>query len=162
MNSNIECMNHITLTTGHNLKIRKSEVSTEIIDQIILWLDVAIKSEPSVCLPGLATSDYTADATESEACLIMTIYGHSNKIAKGQPVPLVTLCVVNQEHRENDVWQLMSAPHMPPVACGVVCPEKPYMGVSVWPMSVLFFEALGWLGDLERCIAWAWMEKKKN
>jgi len=162
MKNSIECINHVTLNTGHNCKSPRSEVSNKTIEIISSWLDGAIKSNINVCLPTSDLKNYTAYATEAEDGLMVTISGNSKQILGGEPVPLVTMCVVNQEHKENDVWQLMTGPHMPKVARGVVCPEKPYLGVSIWPMAFLYFEALEWLGDLERCIAWAWLERKKK
>ncbi len=78
----------------------------------------------------------------------------------GHGPPLVTLGVAKSSRQSAVLWPLMNGPTMPVVKAHTKCPDAPWLAVAIWPTIVMHSEALEWLGDLERCIAWAWMESK--
>lgn len=160
-NSSTQYMNHITLTTGHNRKSPRSEVSQKTIDLIAPWLKEAIKSEKPISLPRKDLSNYTALVSESDDGLIVSVFGQSKQIENGRPLPLVTFHVVRKEGSAAEMWKHAQAPYMLPIASGLKCPAVPFAAVSTWPTSFMFFDALVWLGDFERCVAWTWLEQQE-
>lgn len=41
----------------------------------------------------------------------------------------------------------------------VECPGEPWCAVRLEPGIALYPETAHWLGDFERCLAWAWLER---
>lgn len=148
-------LNHITLTTDHLRRSPRAEVSGETIARMSPWLEALIASGESAPLPVSSLSDYSAHAAVQDGALIITISGPQ---ALGTP-PLVSMGVAKRSRHGAAVWPLMTGPSMPPIAPGVARPAEPWAAVAIWPTAALCPDAGEWLGDLERCIAWSWLER---
>jgi len=154
---------HTTLITGHSSQIRQGDVSGEAVARIVPWLSALIESGQSLPLPVADLSEYSGHASVLDGALIVTISGPPPKEATGmlasKAAPMVTVGVARKS-RHAHLWTLMTqSPPMPAVHRSVVkCPQAPWCAVAIWPTIDFYPEATSWLGDFERCIAWAWVQ----
>lgn len=142
-------LTHYTLNTGHSRESPRSEVGDDIIERC---RELIVTGEHSLPFPG----QFTIKTTNEGGGLLATVFA-------GQ-VPIVTIAVArtNEDaktlwpqieglyhkvtempgHRQAD-WELAKEPVM-----------LPWLSVAI--IAQQFY--LPWLGDFERCIAWAWIE----
>ncbi|MBX9756017.1 MAG: hypothetical protein K2X80_14780, partial [Pseudomonadaceae bacterium] len=127
------------------------------------WLSALIESGSLLPLPVSILAQYSALATVHDGGLVATISGPplTTGPMAGKPPPLVTMGVAKRSRHAATLWPLLTGPVMPRSMPGIQCPATPWLAVSIWPTIAMHPEALEWLGDLEQCIAWAWMESKK-
>lgn len=154
-------LNHITLSTGHARRSDRAEVSGETMARVGPWLAVLVESGQPAPLPVSSLADYTGHATVVDGALVVTISGPAltDGPMAGKAPPLVTLGVAKRSRHGAVLWPLMTGPVMPPAKPGIQRPGEPWAAVAIWPTLAMHPDALSWLGDLERCIAWAWLER---
>lgn len=151
---------HITLNTGHTSRIQQGDVSGETLARVGPWLSALVDSGQPAPLPVAALSQYTALALVLDGALVVTISGQvltSGPMA-GKAPPLVSVGVAKKS-RHDHLWGLLTGPVMPPSAPGIKRPQSPWCSVVIYPTIAMHTDALEWIGDLERCIAWAWCSK---
>ncbi|MDO4687083.1 MAG: hypothetical protein Q4A92_11110 [Corynebacterium sp.] len=158
------CINHITLTTGHNRRSPRAEVSDETLAILHTWLLDACGSPDPVPLPAPSLAHYSAHVLRSPdgGGLVLTVYAPWGPHIQGQPnkgktAPLITMGVAQRADEAEQLWRyLVDAFGAHPSA---KMPPVPWCAVSLHePLSVLR-DALEWLGDFERCAAWAWITR---
>lgn len=156
-------LNHITLSTGHTRRSQRSDISGETLARISPWLAALVDSGSLMPLPVSSLSAYTAMASVHDGGLIITISGPALTTGPmaGKPPPLITMGVAKKSRHSATLWPLMTGPVMPAAKPCIQCPDTPLLAVAIWPTIALHTDALEWIGDLEQCIAWAWMESKK-
>ena len=154
-------LNHITLSTGHTRRSPRAEVSGETLARVAPWLAALVESGQPAPLPVSGLSDYTGHATVVDGALIVTISGAAltDGPMAGNAPPLVTLGVAQRSRHGAALWPLMTGPVMPHAKPSIQRPGEPWAAVAIWPTLAMHPDAIGWLGDLERCIAWAWLER---
>lgn len=154
-------LNHITLSTGHTRRSPRAEVSGETLARVAPWLAALIESGQPAPLPVSNLAGYTGHATVMDGALIVTISGPAltDGPMAGKPPPLITMGVAKRSRHGATLWPLLTGPVMPAAKPGIVRPSEPWAAVAIWPTIALYLDAAQWLGDLERCIAWAWMER---
>lgn len=152
---------HITLATGHTSRIKRGDVSGETLARVAPWLAALVESGQPAPLPVSGLADYTGHASVVDGALIVTISGVATTAGPmaGKTPPLITMGVAKRSRQGAALWPLLTGPVMPPAKPGLQRPGEPWCGVAIWPTIALHPEALEWLGDLERCIAWAWLER---
>lgn len=151
---------HITLNTGHTSRIQPGDVSGEALARVRPWLAALLADGGLLALPVSDLSSYTAHAVQQDGALVLTVNGPTITDAgplRGIAPPMVTVGVAKKS-RHAHLWVRMTAAHMPPAAPGIKPPSTPWCAVTIWPSAVLAADAGAWLGDFERCIAWAWCE----
>lgn len=139
-------MLHLTLNTGHVRESPRGEVG----DDVIAALRPVLLAEggPLPHPPGYVLG--VARVGGGEVYTISSVMGTGDP----EPVPLVT-CWLAREDAEA-VWR-----QVPSVTAGVEMPDRvPWLAVLLHPTALLRPDALSWLGDAERCIAWALMEER--
>ena len=151
-------VNHLTLATGHVSRIHRGDVAGEALARVAPWLGAMAQSGSPAPLPVSAVSDYTASAAVSDGALIVTISAGSGRA----PPPLVTLGVAKHSRHGAALWPLLTGPSMPRIKTGLQSPAEPWCAVILWPSLALHPSAAAWLGDLERCIAWAWCTRPED
>lgn len=152
---------HITLATGHTSSIQPGDVAGETLARVSPWLVALVHSGDHMPLPVSGLSEYTAHATVQDGALVLTVCGPTVTDAgpmQGVQPPLITIGVAKKS-RHAHLWTLLTGPVMPPAAHGIKPPQTPWCAVLIWPSSVLCADAFQWLGDFERCVAWAWCSK---
>ena len=71
-------------------------------------------------------------------------------------VPIVTVGIAQRSREAKELWSSFETHFGKPKA---VMPQAPYCMVELHPNMMAFPDALEWIGDLERCIAWAWISR---
>lgn len=150
---------HITINTGHTSRIHQGDVSGETLARVGPWLHALVQSRQLLPLPVSDLSAYTAHAAVQDGAVVLTVSGPT--ITDGGPMlgvspPVVTIGVAKKS-RHAHLWSLMTTgQHMPPAAPGIKAPQTPWCAVTVWPSAQICADAFDWIGDFERCVAWAW------
>lgn len=140
-------ISHITMQTGHVSRIERGDVSGETLARVRPWLSALIESGASIPLPVQALgTDYSAHASAENGALVVTVSAASG-------LPLVTMGVAARSRHAVKLWDGLVGLSK---AEGVERPSAPWCAVMLWPALAAHDDAAAWLGDLERCIAWAW------
>lgn len=153
---------HITLATGHARHSPREEVGDDILRVLHPWLADMIASGESRPLPVLALYHYAASAALEGGGLVCTIWGPAGPHVPGRQhigemMPLVTLGVAQRSRQGPDLWALMLAQFGG--LEGLARPAEPWCAVALHPTLARYPDSAEWLGDLERCIAWAWITR---
>lgn len=154
-------LNHITLATGHCRRSPRHEVDDATIAILHPWLQTAIHSGRIEPLPVAPLSHYGARAIKQTG-LVVTIYAPSGPRTPGRPhtgehVPIATIGIAQRSREAKDLWGLLVANFG--AERHATMPEAPWCAVAIHGNIVAYPQANRWLGDLERCIAWAWITR---
>ena len=131
---------HYTIGTGHARQSPRSEVGDEVLEELAPLLR---PGEHQLSAPFDA---YRVRVTVDGSTLAATVV-----TATGAPLATTIVCV--------DQVGLDAALH----ATGTIHAVDltlPCALVEIHPTLALDTEASSWLGDFERCLAWAWIERR--
>ena len=157
MTARSKYLHHITLTTGHRRRSYLSEVNEQAITVAGDLLRRSLDSSLRVAMPETVQPRCSISATPHGACLMITVWGPDGE-------PLVTFGVAPRSRCGASLWRalhdmpdgmttLKTSPDDPP--------GDPWCGVVIHPMLALYgHTAAQWLGDFERCAAWAWLGER--
>ena len=156
-------IHHITINTGHCNRSRRADVDDATLAVLVPWLDAAVAAGTAQPLPVAALSHYSAVALTDGGGLICTIYAPSGPHLPGRPshdagTPLVTLGVAQRSRQGGDLWAQLVANFG--AKTGLKKPAEPWCAVALHAGLSAYEDATQWLGDLERCIAWAWITRR--
>lgn len=154
-------INHLTLSTGHCRRSPRHEVDDATLALLHPWLETAIASRKIEPLPVTPLSHYGAIVIK-EVGLVVTIFAPSGPHTLGQPhpgkhVPIATIGIAQRSREAKDLWGMLIANFGK--GATVKMPECPWCAAAIHDNIRAFPDAPEWLGDLERCIAWAWMTR---
>ena len=138
-------LHHVTLATGHQRRSPRAEVAESAMAVMAAWLDRALLVEAPQPLP---VPGYTAEAMTAPGGLVVTVSAVAG-------VPLVTFGVARRARNAAGLWRRLSGLAQVQES---EPPPAPWIGVVVLP-ALATDPAVRWLGDFERCIAWAWIER---
>lgn len=133
-------INHYTITTGHNRVSPRSEVS----DDVIAALRPMLRTGEHA-MPG-GFDGYRVRVTIEGSVLAATV----SHVVPGVAVPLVTMLAVRDAEGLARAVRVTGAIPASELTAPAVLVEV--------HASASGNEALDWLGDFERCLAWAWIE----
>lgn len=144
---------HITLNTGHIRQSPRDEVQDVVINVLRPILREAVETHQRVPLqPG--PPNLSLQATSGGQHLMVTIWdeqlGH----------PLITLTVATRSRGASGLWTMIHKGREGLVTDPLVTPLAPWCGVIIEPAFLHRPDAAIWAGDLERCLAWTWMEER--
>lgn len=142
-------LNHITLSTGHNRRSPRSEVSDDVTAWLSPWLDKLLAGESVLPLPEPSLAAYSAAAHIEQGGLVMTVFAGADA--------LVMFAVAGRSRQSDPLWAYMTAQHN--AAAGLAAPAVPWLAVALRPGLAEHSAATEWLGDFERCVAWTWLEQ---
>ena len=148
-------INHITMTTGHVARSYRADVTDATLAALAPWLQAAIGSGQQHPLPGLP--QYAAAAFVQDGGLVVTVYG--SQPATGTRQPLATFGVAQRSRHGEALWALLVANFG--AHAKARRPGEPWCAVALHPTLVLDPAATEWLGDFERCVAWAWLTRAR-
>lgn len=137
---------HVTLTTGHQRRSWRHEISPEAMHVVSALLD-AVLAEGETAIPATGC---TLTATADGRCMIATVWH--------ERAPLVTFGVAAKSRCGVRLWTLLRHHAVVPLA-EVERPGEPWCAVRLEPGLALYPETAHWLGDFERRLAWAWLER---
>lgn len=154
-------INHITLSTGHCRRSPRAEVDDATLRLLYPWIERARASGKIEPLPVPALSHFGARVIK-DIGLVVTIYGPRGTHTPGQPhsgewLPLVTLGIAQRSRESADLWAMLVANFGNSPGASVTA--TPWVAVAIHETIGGYIDALQWLGDLERCIAWAWITR---
>ena len=154
-------INHLTITTGHNARTSRADVADDVLAIVVPWLQSIVNTGQKSPLPVPALRHFSAIAYVQDGGLIVTVYGPSVPHLDGQPaitdIPLVTFGVAQRSRHSEPLWAMLMANFEHPA--GIKQPATPWCAVAVHPSITAHADAIGWLADFERCVAWAWITR---
>lgn len=138
---------HLTIDTGDQRRSYRTEVADEVVTLLRPLLDRVAAGE-RVDVPGDVSPRCTMHgAVGRNSAMIVTVS------AVGPPVaPLVSIGLAPSSRAADEVWHAMTQRVRDDRT-----PSAPWCAVRIYPTIALHQGAASWLGDLERCIAWAWI-----
>lgn len=143
---------HVTMTTGHTCDSSRAEVADDVMATLRAWLSAAAQSGKPLPLPEPFDA-YPASILIDGGSLVATIYSAASS---GQPrIKPLPLCVIGvSQDQQPALWSLLIELHGQRAAPQ---PAAPWCAVALLPPLALDQAAAQWLGDFERCLAWAWI-----
>jgi hypothetical protein len=142
---------HYSINTGHGRWSPKSEVADNIISAMKSMVEPGMHNMP---IPG-----YQLEVEDTAAGLLCTMFAGDR--------PIMSM-IVAADHAELDhLWPTMEAMYHKVTEIPVlrsmdyIAAKKPevFPTCIAWPILATPDEAM-WLGDFERCLAWAYLETK--
>lgn len=147
-----QTINHITLTTGHLLRSSSAAVSAAVRDVLSPLIQQALEAGKPIPLPFDGLSNYTVEMHFLSGGLFATVYAGKS--------PLITMAVAQNPRQVVEMWEILVSNYGAHPAAKR--PEGLMCAVSLHPALYCDFAALEWLGDFERCIAWAWIKRSST
>ena len=131
----IGTIHHVTVTTGHVRQSAASEVAPDSLTYCGMLIDSATEDD---VMPELL--DGVAIAIDTKGDILRA------RIMRGS-VPIVRMAVAREQSPAE--WRRIgTGPE----------PTAPWCAVAIEGTD----RALGWLGDFERCLAWAWVRRPRD
>lgn len=149
-------INHITLSTGHVTRSQRSDVGDDVLATVAPWVAAAVNSGQQHPLPG--RPDYAAAVFVQDGGLAVTVYAPQPDI--GPRLPLVTFGVAQRSRQGAGLWALLVANFGAHPSARK--PGEPWCAVALHPALRADMGAAEWLGDFERCVAWAWITRNPS
>lgn len=145
---------HLTLDTGDQRDSYRDEIGQEAIDLLRPLIERAVAGE-RVLVPGdLDPPGCTITGARSrDRGLSLAIWGPPVDGTEGMHVPLVSIGVAPSSLSSREVWRSLTGRDVDDMT-----PRPPYCAVRLHPTAVLHLPAMARLGDLQRCLAWAWVD----
>jgi len=148
---------HVTLTTGHSARSTREDVAPDTLAVLVPWLRNALSAGRAIHIPG-ASDGCSALVMQQDGALLVTVYGPQPDI--GVPAPLATFGVASRSRHAHKLWEMLRG--QPWVLPSLLMPGAPWCAVVPYPSLLAHSEAAEWLGDFERCVAWAWVTKQPD
>lgn len=148
---------HVTLDTGHSRQSRRDEVAEAVLPVVQgLLSEVLAGGQPRV--PGVP-GEFTLTGAREGPCLLVTVWGPGGSLGTA---PIVTIGVARDAGVS--LWRMLhesaAARSAPIVTDPDAPPPAPWCAARLEVGTALYPEAMEWLGDFERCLAWAWLERQ--
>lgn len=173
-------MEHLTLDTGHSRHSPRDEVDQAVLSwcQDRLLPGLADQAHARVADPVRLPRDlrtYGVTLARAERGLVATAWGLRDDDPEAR-LPLATWWVAPDPETATDLWPLVCQHYDRAAAQHYVLtgreaapiPDRPAtmpwcvvaleVGIAYLPAAT----SIGWLGDLERCLAWAWIDQIRS
>ena len=126
------------------------------------WLLATINTGQAHALPTSTLSHFSAQIFVQDGALLVTVSAPVGPHQQGKPftgktMPLVTFGVAVRSRQTAPLWDILVKAF--DCKSGLVAPAAPYCAVAVHPSIAAYSEPVEWLGDFERCVAWAWITR---
>jgi hypothetical protein len=146
-------LHHLTLSTGHVARTLRADVSAEALAACRALIDAAL-AEGIQPVPGV--DGYLLEAAyHGGRCLVVHVRAAPSTL-------LVSVGIAAHSRCGAALWRaITTSPGAPPGAERRQCPPEPWCTVQLMPGmgTPEGLAAAPWLGDLERCLAWAWIDR---
>jgi len=145
-------IHHLTITTGHSRRSWRHEIEPDVLaltrELLVRGLEAGRVDVPA------ETAGHWMRVTRSGRCLLVTVM-------HGEDLPLVTFGVAAHSRGGAQLWRLLCEgaittaghrldPDRPP--------QEPWCAARLEPGIGYMLGSAEWLGDFERCLAWAWLD----
>lgn len=158
-------LHHVTLTTGHSRRSYRDEVDDDVVEICSSILDDAL-ADPRRHVEIPACYGCTLTATAEGGALIVTVWGPPTEVRTLglQRPPLATFGVAERSRHGARLWRVL---HQAQGANVQTSPEQrppePWVAARIEIGIVMLGDQaeviMPIIGDLERCLAWAWIER---
>ena len=136
---------HYTLDTGHSRVSPRGEVRDDVLAKLEPML------EPGCHLIPGPPGGYRCRTSVDGSALLASV-------VDGEGEPLVTFGVAPDSPAADRLWSGLKATHTANQS-SIRRPERtPWCAVVIGGALPSHFDTTEWLGDFERCLAWAWIE----
>lgn len=145
---------HVTLQTGHMRKSLRSEVDSELMNQLNEIFEKSVDKPTTLEF----NPTYSVRSTAATEGYFITLKGNK----KGKQIPILTLGVSLDSYVP---WDLLHDPNtlsLPIKTKREDKPPLPYLADRLEVGAAYFYEALSWTGDFSRCMAWAALEGNRS
>ncbi len=149
-----DALEHITLNTGHTRVSPREEVSQEVID---ICRNLIVRStSPNAHIPIPACEPYFVKSVVDGSNMRATV----SKLVAGTQIPVVEIGVALEAGYGVKLWEEMhSSANMPLIIEADSAPKRPWVAARLEFEGIfLAFDAMHWLGDFERCLAFAFAD----
>ena len=146
---------HLTITTGHLRASARDEVSDDVVILVGEMLERALLGERPY-VPLVPDGPYVVTATADDDVVFATVWGPPHDDGDELEPPIVTIGIAAIEQKAAVAWSLLVKDADPRPAI-LEQPLAPWCAARLEVGSALHPEAMSWLGDFERCLAWAWL-----
>ena len=155
-------INHITLSTGHIARTSRADVAPEVTKLLAEWLPGTINTGKPHPLPVAELSHFSAQVFVQDGALVVTVSAPVGPHTQGKPhtgkaMPLVTFGAAQRSRQGAPLWDMLVKAFGS--KSGLKQPDTPYCAVAVHPGIAIYAGPVEWLGDFERCVAWAWITR---
>lgn len=147
-------MIHYTLNTGHSRVSPRAEVADHVIP---------------LCRPLLAVGEHPIPNCAGYFLTVPVCqFGWAGTVRRGKDRPLVTIGLADRVEAATEIWPQLEGLYLrltdkrPFAGIDFAAPKQPESLPWCAAITILPDPAVHWLGDLERCLAWTWMETKRN
>ena len=139
---------HITLNTGHSRDSHRSEIRDDVIALLQNLLVRACEGE-EVMIPYVGFYSLTAQCTGE--CLAASVYADHTNLLCSIVVAADPICAA-------ELWPTMHRLVPLPLATDPTeIPDTPWCAVLLTEQCHQYPEAMEWLGDFERSLAWSYL-----
>lgn len=147
-------LTHITLTSGDSRRSPRSEVDEAVIDYLAREvLPAALRGYAP--LP-VENPRCVVNAAATDDALVATVW-ESRGEARGAPIITIGIAAA----RSPEVWALLHRQATTPVATDPSKPPNaPWCAARLEVGAALHAEAMEWVADFERCLAWAFLRDR--
>jgi hypothetical protein len=144
-------LTHVTISTGHSNVSMRHEVTDDVINTLVCWIKRAMFDlktgikKVHFAAPVPTEKDYLATFTHDQGCLLVTLIHQ-------QFGPFLTFGVSQSDAEGAHLWALLGSKMPQPT--GAWCGARFEAGIFLAGTAAM--KDLMWIGDFERCVAWAW------
>lgn len=151
-------LHHVTLTTGHSRRSERSEVDAGV---LALLAPIVAEAEQHGC----------AEFPSPTGLMVLTRISESERpsrhvavwaVSEPQGPALVTIALAMQARQGAALWRSLrrfAGLWQPVLVSDPLPPAAPWLAAIVHAAAMTPpHPTLTWLGDTERCIAWAWID----
>ena len=147
----MQYINHYTVTTQHNRQSYKNEIDSEVLAQVSDWLKQLTSGTQRIQMfpdqPFYIELDY------------MDHYSMSCVVTLNHTEALNIVVCLDPEHAQ-PTWEKFISLEKHKVAAPYVVAALTFPGNLKFMLDVMQSGLLHWVGDFERCLAWAFAEFK--
>lgn len=149
-------IHHVTLTTGDTRRSWRHEIDPAILPRVAELVEAA-REETGALIPGVEPACWLY-ITDTARCALASVRLEDD-------TPILTFAIANHARCGSQLWELLHETARTPLATAIADrPEHPWCAVRIDGGAVLFpppHPLLPTLADMERCIAWAWLERRR-
>ena len=150
-------IHHLTITTGHSRRSNRHEIAPQVLADLRGMLAAALPPGAQtgrIDLTMIEPAGHWLRLTRHGRCLLCTLMRDD--------VPLVTFGIATHSRCGAGMWRalLRDADILPDARPPdpARAPQEPWIAARLEPGLGLAPDAAQWAGDLERCVAWAWLD----